>query len=586
MQANVWLNAVMILAYGVALLMWVWDLHRRYSQAAEKKMRFRLKGPEIVAGMYSIFSIIWTVSVFSRTGLKYRTFSRSSSEGYLVFLVCVQIGLVISLAVLPGRLLRARHQSTKQLLSQKQTYVRFVSHEIRSPLAVVSAGLEVLLREFSARSAIPSEIDLVNEISEASDTAINIVNDLLQYESMDAGLFKIDEFKITSAAELVKAHSLSMIAKRNGQHLVVAVPPSLPPGTFLSADVHRIEQVVRNLVTNACKFTPSGGLITVETELRLRDAGTAGTPSSTHGVQCGYVQIRVIDTGVGIKPENQARVFSQFEQFDKSTLQSGGGSGLGLWISFNIINCHRGTLKFRSEGVGKGTVFYFDLPLYSGEGLINLSTVEERPRLPGTAKVHPLSIKFPDSKIVVHTPDVLNEISTTATTEVIDISDSYPVTPNFIPRQGESIATPEHVLEPVESMNAGCRKHSLRFLLVDDVASVRKMFRRLLEGISSLQPCVILEVEDGSEAVAAVNSNPAGYFDCIFMDSVMQNIHGPEAVKVLRSSGYTGVIIGVTGNAMSEDAESFLSSGLDKLLFKPIKSAALIDALVPFKLGT
>jgi CheY-like chemotaxis protein len=170
----------------------------------------------------------------------------------------------------------------------------------------------------------------------------------------------------------------------------------------------------------------------------------------------------------------------------------------------------------------------------------------------------------------------------------------------------------------------------IRILLVDDIAINRKMVRKMLEAEPSLRGCIIFEVEDGTDAVAFVarsmvsmavdmttketasaaevglsvaasgTSRKVGVvadysndgdvadaaiefpqLDCIFMDSVMKLMHGPETVITLRRDlGYRGPIIGLTGNAMPEDIKVFMKSGLDEILIKPVKKAALLGALI------
>jgi ribose transport system substrate-binding protein len=139
--------------------------------------------------------------------------------------------------------------------------IRFVSHEIRSPLSIVSAGLDILLQDYltaepSSLSGKVTEIqDLTQDIADAADAAVGIVNDLLQYESMDAGLFKIETARVRPA-DIMKPNTFAMIAKRNSIDLKMVSPENdstLDDDCFVIADIFRLEQVLRNLVTNACK---------------------------------------------------------------------------------------------------------------------------------------------------------------------------------------------------------------------------------------------------------------------------------------------------------------------------------------------
>jgi len=171
------------------------------------------------------------------------------------------------MTIIPGRISSADAQSRLQMLSQKQAFVRFVSHEIRSPLSIVAAGLEILVERLneentttppppSAGSALDSAPaaagsnassntsnphELANDLSEATDTAINVLNDLLQYESMDAGMFKLEAAR-AEPANLFKVKALGIIAKRHSLSLDV-VPPAVEDGIFVLADIYRIDQV-------------------------------------------------------------------------------------------------------------------------------------------------------------------------------------------------------------------------------------------------------------------------------------------------------------------------------------------------------
>ncbi|NLG67424.1 MAG: hypothetical protein GX536_06900 [Actinobacteria bacterium] len=120
------------------------------------------------------------------------------------------------------------------------------------------------------------------------------------------------------------------------------LPGALPP---LLADASRLEQVLMNLVTNAVKFTPEFGSVTIE-----------GRPLST-----GFVEVRVSDTGIGIRPEDFDRIFERFSQIDNTSTRAQGGTGLGLAITRDLIHLHGGTITVQSQA-GKGSVFVFTIP--------------------------------------------------------------------------------------------------------------------------------------------------------------------------------------------------------------------------------
>jgi CheY-like chemotaxis protein len=148
----------------------------------------------------------------------------------------------------------------------------------------------------------------------------------------------------------------------------------------------------------------------------------------------------------------------------------------------------------------------------------------------------------------------------------------------------QSISTPQISPSP-SRFKATYDDAVLSFLIVDDALMNRKILRRMLEAEPALHGCSISEAGDGSEAVSMVAQAPPHTFHCIFMDSVMTTLHGPEATNILRNElEYKGIILGLTGNAHPVEIESFLQSGLDKVLLKPLKRSTMMESLEHAKL--
>ena len=162
---------------------------------------------------------------------------------------------------------------------------------------------------------------------------------------MEAGRVKLHlaEVSLPAVAQGVVA-KLAPLAEEDGLHLHLDLPADLPE---IDADRSRLEQVLTNLVENAIKFTPSGGEITVS------------------GVRVGdRVRLTVADTGIGIPPEEQDRVFDRFYQVDSSERRAYRGTGLGLSICKHIVERHNGRIWVESDGVpGHGSRFHLELPI-------------------------------------------------------------------------------------------------------------------------------------------------------------------------------------------------------------------------------
>jgi CheY-like chemotaxis protein len=245
----------------------------------------------------------------------------------------------------------------------------------------------------------------------------------------------------------------------------------------------------------------------------------------------------VSDNGAGIAIESQSKVFQEFTQFKKNELQCGGGSGLGLWISRQIMQLHGGSLNFKSDGEGTGCTFYLSFPIYK-EDVHNI------------ASITPIDSACPKA---LH--------------GAIDRGDS---------RVSAC---------PVESddIELGNVPKRLRILVVDDSFLNRKMFMKtiLAEDSVIIDP-MIVEADDGDVAVDHVRASMHEYqpFHVVFMDSNMNRLSGPDAAKAMRTQlDYHGIIIGVTGDVVADDIQKFLQSGANRVITKPIKLPQLLDAM-------
>ena len=210
-----------------------------------------------------------------------------------------------------------------------------IAHDLRSPLTVISGYLEIL-RDGSLEPS-PERFDLMFKEAQRLQ---NLIEDLRTLSLADAGELKL-YLAQHSSAELLRSVALGYepLAKQKGVELKVDVDENLPT---VSIDHGRMMQVVGNLVSNALRYTPQGGVITLKAT-RER----------------GGVQWTIEDSGVGIPPEKLANIFDRFYRADAS--RQDGGSGLGLAIVKSIVEAHRGTIRAMSE-VGRGTMMMIQLP--------------------------------------------------------------------------------------------------------------------------------------------------------------------------------------------------------------------------------
>eukprot|EP01036_Dinobryon_divergens_P026133 gene26133-34745_t len=335
----------------------------------------------------------------------------------IVFVYTFALYSVVNSTV-PGRLAKiAVEKSRKKMVDTKRALIRYLSHEVRSPLNVIHSGLNLLVEDVEQLPPNDEKNKLIEtfaSIRHASGDLLQTMNDLLLLESMDSPAFSVEEKMVpcTSLTEIAEKCSLmprekgivftvnnqfdekdhvpdgQVVVDEQVDHLndieLGCVHKDPDADKLLFIDKHKIGQVLRNLITNSSKFTPAGETISVNI-CNATSADLAETTDSSDGededivdwrrrvtafaqencyAPCGEVLVEVKDTGVGIAPANWGKVFGQFAQFDANKLQGGGGSGLGLWICQQLVKLHGSKIRFHSDGEGCGTRFFFTLPSY------------------------------------------------------------------------------------------------------------------------------------------------------------------------------------------------------------------------------
>lgn len=240
--------------------------------------------------------------------------------------------------------LGAANRKLQELDKLKSNFLSVATHELRTPLSVI-LGYNAMLEESLQDRLDESERQTLTESIAACKRLIRMVNSMLDISQIESGKMKM-EFAASDLRRLVNGVVALFQQEARARHLRLNLELPARP-LRVPMDAERIEQVLINLLGNAMKFTPAEGAITIrahyQSELR-------------------QVEISVQDSGVGIAPEDQARIFDEFAQVRNAQADtSRDGSGLGLAIAKRIVEAHHGQLRVESTP-GKGSTFFFTLP--------------------------------------------------------------------------------------------------------------------------------------------------------------------------------------------------------------------------------
>jgi PAS domain S-box-containing protein len=239
--------------------------------------------------------------------------------------------------------LRLAKETAEETARIKSEFLANMSHEIRTPMNAIIGLSHLGLTEPSAKKIK----DYLGKINTAANNLLGIINNVLDFSKAEAGKLDIERtpFQLSQVLDDVWIPA-SIYAKDKALELTRKVSADIPEN--LLGDGMRLRQVLTNLIGNAIKFTEQGG-VTLELQRRTQD-------------NQAWVECRVIDTGVGLTPKQQAKLFQPFTQADSSTTRKYGGTGLGLSICKTLVERMGGEISVQSE-VGRGSTFTFTFAL-------------------------------------------------------------------------------------------------------------------------------------------------------------------------------------------------------------------------------
>jgi signal transduction histidine kinase len=236
-----------------------------------------------------------------------------------------------------------KNRQLQMASENKSQFVSSMSHELRTPLNAI-IGLTEMMVKNAARFGTEKAQEPLQRVNHAGTHLLGLINQVLDLSKIEAGKLELNPQTVQLALLINEVIGTArQLAEQNKNRLVVDAQENLGA---LTVDPMRLRQILLNLLSNACKFTKEGQIT-----LRARRVANGGN----------WIELAVVDTGIGMTPEQQAKLFEEFSQADTTTAQRFGGTGLGLAITRKLARMMGGDVTVASEP-GKGSVFTVRLP--------------------------------------------------------------------------------------------------------------------------------------------------------------------------------------------------------------------------------
>ena len=557
----------------------------------------------------------WTLGIVAPRGPYYQSVVNTA-------LILCALGVMFA-AMLMYVLVRidAARQKADEENRQKSTFLANMSHEIRTPMNAI-IGMTAIGK---SAAGVERKDDCLTKIEDASQHLLGVINDILDISKIEANKFDLlsESFHFEKMLQrVVNVVQFRMDEKR--QKFMVHIDKSIPK--ILIGDAQRLAQVITNLLGNAIKFTPEQGSITLDARL----SGEAGDVCT--------IEFAVTDTGIGISPEQQTKLFHSFHQVEAGITRKYGGTGLGLAISKRIVEMMGGKVWIESK-LGQGAIFAFTVQMKRGAeqmqdvswpgvhwGKARILVVDDAPdvlaffreiacafgvrcdtaangddALRLVARTGPYNIYFVDLMLPgmdgITLASALRARASKPGDAVIVMLSSAEV--SAVEDEARKAGFDRFVSKPLfssaieDAIREACGVHrqrteeqpdvaglfaERRILLVEDVELNREIALAFLEPTLIKIDCA----ENGVEAVRMFNEASEKY-DLILMDVQMPEMDGYEATRRIRAldapNAKTIPILAMTAHVFREDIEKGIEAGMNDHIGKPLNCNEVFQKL-------
>ena len=399
----------------------------------------------------------------------------------------------------------------QQLTNMKLRFFTDISHELRTPLTLISGPLEYVLEN----TALPADArEQLMVVERNSNRMLRLINQILDFR-------KIQNKKMKMRVQHVEVVGYTRKIMENfealaEEHHIDFLFETEQEAIYLWVDIDKYEKIVYNLLSNAFKYTPEGGHVTVV--LKTGEDDTAKSPLKK------YIELSIKDTGIGLNNEQIERIFERFYQINNDITRNQAGTGVGLHLTRSLVQLHYGTIIARNRTDQQGSEF------------------------------------------IIHIPQGCNHLKM----EELDISENTPPShrgPEQLEKSlQEDTGSQEETIDPSKKIKT---KHNLHILIVDDEKEIREYLKNELETEYKVSIC-----SNGAEAYDFLLSNSV---QLIISDVMMPEMDGITLCRKIRANANINhiPIILLTAKGRTEEQTEGIETGADSYIIKPFSIKVL-----------